>query len=231
MNDSYSEKILEFKNVSTGYQDRSVLKDISFSILKGEFVYMIGRTGAGKSSLLKMIYADLLPDKGGLMVGDYDITKLKNKEIPFLRRKIGIVFQDFQLLPDRDIYENIRFAMRATGWTDKNKINNKISELLARVGLSDKLHSRPHQRSGGEQQRVSIARALINDPILLLADEPTGNLDPEATDMIMEILFRINLAGTSVIMATHEHDLIRRYPARTLECKNGGLIDHKMNFQ
>jgi cell division transport system ATP-binding protein len=218
MNDSYSEKILEFKNVSTGYQDRSVLKDISFSILKGEFVYMIGRTGAGKSSLLKMIYADLLPDKGGLTVGDYDITKLKNKEIPFLRRKIGIVFQDFQLLPDRDIYEN-------------NKINNKINELMARVGLSDKLHSRPHQLSGGEQQRVSIARALINDPILLLADEPTGNLDPEATDMIMEILFRINLAGTSVIMATHEHDLIRRYPARTLECKNGGVIDHKMNFQ
>lgn len=231
MSDSYSEKILEFKNVSTGYQQRSVLKDISFSILKGEFVYMIGRTGAGKSSLLKMIYADLLPDKGALMVGDYDIVKLKNKDIPFLRRKIGIVFQDFQLLPDRDIDENIRFAMRATGWTDKNKINNKITELLARVGLSDKLHSRPHQLSGGEQQRVSIARALINDPILLLADEPTGNLDPEATDMIMEILFRINLAGTSVIMATHEHDLIRRYPARTLECKDGGLIDHKMTFE
>ncbi len=231
MNDSYSEKILEFKNVSTGYQNRSILQNVDFSILKGEFVYMIGRTGAGKSSLLKMIYADLLPDAGSLMVGDYDIVKLKNKEIPFLRRKIGIVFQDFQLLPDRDIYENIRFAMRATGWTDNNKINNKISELLARVGLSEKLHSRPHQLSGGEQQRVSIARALINDPILLLADEPTGNLDPEATDMIMEILFRINLAGTSIIMATHEHDLIRRYPARTLECRAGGVFDHKMNFQ
>jgi cell division transport system ATP-binding protein len=231
MSESYTEKILEFKQVSTGYQDRVVLKDVNFSILKGEFVYMIGRTGAGKSSLLKMIYADLLPDKGTLMVGDYEITRLKNKEIPFLRRKIGIVFQDFQLLPDRSIYENIRFAMRATGWTDKNKINNKINELLAKVGLSEKLSSRPHQLSGGEQQRVSIARALINDPILLLADEPTGNLDPEATDMIMEILFRINLAGTSVIMATHEHDLIRRYPARTLECKSGHVIDHKMTFQ
>jgi cell division transport system ATP-binding protein len=231
MSESYTEKILEFKQVSTGYQDRVVLKDVNFSILKGEFVYMIGRTGAGKSSLLKMIYADLLPDKGTLMVGDYEITRLKNKEIPFLRRKIGIVFQDFQLLPDRSIYENIRFAMRATGWTDKNKINNKINELLAKVGLSEKLSSRPHQLSGGEQQRVSIARALINDPILLLADEPTGNLDPEATDMIMEILFRINLAGTSVIMATHEHDLIRRYPARTLECKSGQVIDHKMTFQ
>ncbi len=231
MNDSYSEKILEFRDVATGYQDRSILQNVNFNILKGEFVYMIGRTGAGKSSLLKMIYADLLPAIGTLMVGDYEITKIKNKEIPFLRRKIGIVFQDFQLLPDRSIYENIRFAMRATGWSDKNKINNKINELLAKVGLSDKLNSRPHQLSGGEQQRVSIARALINDPILLLADEPTGNLDPEATDMIMEILFRINLAGTSVIMATHEHDLIRRYPARTLECREGKVIDHKMNFE
>ncbi|HEX2900469.1 MAG TPA: ATP-binding cassette domain-containing protein, partial [Bacteroidia bacterium] len=196
-----------------------------------EFVYMIGKTGAGKSSILKMIYADLLPAAGSLTVGEYDIAKLKNRDIPYLRRKIGIVFQDFQLLPDRDIYENIRFAMRATGWTDKTKINNRISELLAKVGLSGKLHSRPHQLSGGEQQRVSIARALINDPLLLLADEPTGNLDPEATDMIMEILFRINLAGTSVIMATHEHDLIRRYPARTLECRDGSVFDHKMNFQ
>lgn len=231
MNDSYSEKILEFKDVSSGYSERTVLQNVNFSILKGEFVYMIGRTGAGKSSILKMIYADLLPAKGQLTVGDYNITKLKNREIPFLRRKIGIVFQDFQLLPDRDIYENIRFAMRAAGWTDKTKINNRINELLAKVGLSAKLHSRPHQLSGGEQQRVSIARALINDPLLLLADEPTGNLDPEATDMIMEILFRINLAGTSVIMATHEHDLIRRYPARTLECREGSVFDHKMNFQ
>ncbi len=231
MNDSYSEKILEFKDVTSGYHERTVLQHVNFSILKGEFVYMIGRTGAGKSSILKMIYADLLPAKGSLTVGEYDISKLKNRDIPYLRRKIGIVFQDFQLLPDRDIYENIRFAMRATGWTDKTKINNRINELLAKVGLSGKLHSRPHQLSGGEQQRVSIARALINDPLLLLADEPTGNLDPEATDMIMEILFRINLAGTSVIMATHEHDLIRRYPARTLECRDGGVFDHKMNFQ
>ncbi|MEY3444055.1 MAG: hypothetical protein RLZZ519_2336 [Bacteroidota bacterium] len=231
MNDSYSEKILEFRDVSTGYSERTVLQNVNFNILKGEFVYMIGRTGAGKSSILKMIYADLLPAKGALTVGEYDITKIKNRDIPYLRRKIGIVFQDFQLLPDRDIYENIRFAMRATGWTDKTKINNRINELLAKVGLSGKLHSRPHQLSGGEQQRVSIARALINDPLLLLADEPTGNLDPEATDMIMEILFRINLAGTSVIMATHEHDLIRRYPARTLECRDGSVFDHKMNFQ
>jgi cell division transport system ATP-binding protein len=231
MNENYAEKILEFKDVSSSYSSRSVLQNVNFSIDKGEFVYMIGRTGAGKSSILKMIYADLKPTSGSLFVGDYDLTKLKKRDVPYLRRKIGIVFQDFQLLPDRDIQENIRFAMRATGWTDKHKINNKISELIAKVGLSEKMHSLPHQLSGGEQQRVSIARALINDPILMLADEPTGNLDPEATDMIMEILFRINLAGTSVIMATHEHDLIRRYPARTLECKDGSVFDHKMNFE
>lgn len=231
MNEIYSEKILEFKHISSAYASRNVLDDVNFSIDKGEFVYMIGKTGAGKSSILKMIYADLKPSGGELMVGDHDLTKIKKRQIPFLRRKIGIVFQDFQLLPDRDIYENIRFAMRATGWTDKNKITNKISELMAKVDLSAKLHSLPHQLSGGEQQRVSIARALINDPILMLADEPTGNLDPDATDMIMEILFRINLAGTSVIMATHEHDLIRRYPARTLECIGGGVVDHKMTFE
>ncbi|MFM2377324.1 MAG: hypothetical protein RLZZ165_2421 [Bacteroidota bacterium] len=231
MKDSYSEKILEFRGVSTGYGERSVLQNVNFNILKGEFVYMIGRTGAGKSSILKMIYADLLPAAGSLTVGGYDVTQLKHRDIPFLRRKIGIVFQDFQLLPDRDVSENIRFAMRATGWTDKTKINNRIHELVARVGLSAKLHSRPHQLSGGEQQRVSIARALVNDPLLLLADEPTGNLDPEATGMIMDILFRINLSGTSVIMATHEHDLIRQYPARTLECRDGSVFDLKMNFQ
>ncbi|HHG83174.1 MAG TPA: ATP-binding cassette domain-containing protein, partial [Bacteroidetes bacterium] len=144
--------------------------------------------------------------------------------------RLGIVFQDFQLLPDRSILENLRFAMRATGWKDKNKMKNSAMELLAKVGLSAKLNSMPHQLSGGEQQRVSIARALINDPILLLADEPTGNLDPQATDMIMEILFRINLAGTSVIMATHEYELIRKYPARTLECKNGEILDHQFEF-
>lgn len=231
MIETETEKIIEFSGVSSRYSDRSVLQDVNFSILKGEFVYLIGKTGAGKSSLLKMIYADLKPETGILRVGGYDIPKIKNKDVPYLRRKIGIVFQDFQLLPDRDVHDNILFAMRATGWTDKTKIKNRMQELLARVGLSNKLHSFPHQLSGGEQQRVTIARALVNDPLLLLADEPTGNLDPDATDMIMEILFRINLAGTAVIMATHEHDLIRRYPARTLEVKDGGVHDLKMNFQ
>lgn len=210
--------------------NHNVLSGVNFSMGKGEFVYLIGATGAGKSSILKMIYADLLPRVGNLRVGEYDINSIKKKQIPFLRRRLGIVFQDFQLLPDRNVFDNILFAMKATGWKERTRMKNKINELLGKVGLSAKIHSMPHQLSGGEQQRVTIARALINDPILLLADEPTGNLDPVATDMIMEILFRINLAGTSVIMATHEHELIRKYPARTLECRDGGIIDHKMGF-
>jgi cell division transport system ATP-binding protein len=230
MIEDYQRNTIEFKNVGTGYLQSSVLENVNFTIGKGEFVYLIGKTGAGKSSILKMVYADLKPRSGQLIVGDYDIATIKKREVPLLRRKLGIVFQDFQLLPDRDVVQNILFAMRATGWKDKAKMKAKVSELMMRVGLASKLHSMPHQLSGGEQQRVSIARALINDPILLLADEPTGNLDPEATDMVMEILFRINLAGTSVIMATHEHDLIRRYPARTLECRDQTIVDHRMNF-
>jgi cell division transport system ATP-binding protein len=230
MIEDYQRNTIEFKNVGTGYLQSSVLENVNFTIGKGEFVYLIGKTGAGKSSILKMVYADLKPRSGQLIVGDYDIATIKKREVPLLRRKLGIVFQDFQLLPDRDVVQNILFAMRATGWKDKAKMKAKVSDLMMRVGLASKLHSMPHQLSGGEQQRVSIARALINDPILLLADEPTGNLDPEATDMVMEILFRINLAGTSVIMATHEHELIRRYPARTLECRDHTIFDHKLNF-
>lgn len=230
MVEAYEEKILHFQDVGTGYMNHNVLSGVNFSMGKGEFVYLIGATGAGKSSILKMIYADLLPRVGNLRVGEYDINSIKKKQIPFLRRRLGIVFQDFQLLPDRNVFDNILFAMKATGWKERTRMKNKINELLGKVGLSAKIHSMPHQLSGGEQQRVTIARALINDPILLLADEPTGNLDPVATDMIMEILFRINLAGTSVIMATHEHELIRKYPARTLECRDGGIIDHKMGF-
>ncbi|MEM7036986.1 MAG: ATP-binding cassette domain-containing protein [Bacteroidota bacterium] len=230
MNEDYTKKILQFQDVISGYRDTNVLRGVNFSMGKGEFVYLIGKTGAGKSSILKLIYADLKPKSGTVLVGDHDIGTIKSKDVPFLRRRLGIVFQDFQLLPDRNVFDNIRFAMRATGWKDKKRMKTRGTELLAKVGLSAKMQSMPHQLSGGEQQRVTIARALINDPIILLADEPTGNLDPDATDMIMEILFRINLAGTSVIMATHEHELIRKYPARTLECRDGLLIDHKMDF-
>lgn len=228
MTEFQEENVIEFDEVHCGYGSQPVLQGVSFPIKKGEFVYLIGRTGAGKSSILKLIYGDLSPNQGEVKVGKYQIGKIKNKEIPYLRRSLGIVFQDFQLLPDRNVFENIRFAMRATGWKDKVKMKNKVSELLVRVGLSNKLQSLPHQLSGGEKQRVAIARALINDPILLLADEPTGNLDPEATQNVMEILFKINLSGTSVLMATHEHNLIRTYPARTLECVEGKIKDHTL---
>lgn len=230
MSEDYDIPILNFQNVSTGYRNFNILHDVNFSMGKGEFVYLVGKTGAGKSSILKLTYAELKPNLGSVQVGDYNIGKIKKRQVPHLRRKLGIVFQDFQLLPDRNIYENIRFALRATGWKDRKRIKERISDVMVKVGLGSKLKHMPHQLSGGEQQRVAIARALINDPILLLADEPTGNLDPEATENIMEILFRINLAGTSVLMATHEHDLIYRYTARTLECREGALIDHKLNF-
>lgn len=226
----HPDKVIDFQHVSSGYADRTVLQDVNFSIQKGEFVYLVGRTGAGKSSILKQIYGEMKPKAGKLIVSGYDVGAMKKREVPYLRRKLGIVFQDFQLLPDRDVYENIKFALRATGWTDKNRIKHKVTEVLVRVGLGAKLKSMPHQLSGGEQQRVAIARALINDPMLLLADEPTGNLDPDATENIMEILFRINLSGTAVLMATHEHELIEKYPARTLECKEGAVLDHKMGF-
>ena len=223
-------QVVTFSGVSAGYADRNVLNDVEFNIGKSEFVYLVGKTGAGKSTILKLLYADVRPNLGSVNVGGYEIGKIAKDQVPLLRRKLGIVFQDYQLLPDRNVFENIRFAMRATGWTDKNRMATRISELLVRVGLAGKAKSMPHQLSGGEQQRVTIARALINDPILLVADEPTGNLDPEATQNIMEILFTINLAGTAVLMATHEHELISRYPARTLECKGGGIIDHKLTF-
>lgn len=224
------EQVVQFNQVSAAYDQKIMLQQVTFGIGKGEFVYLIGKTGAGKSSILKMIYADLLPASGMVNVAGFDIGSINRKKIPDLRRKLGIVFQDFQLLPDRNVMDNIRFAMKATGWKDKQKMNNKITELLVRVGLSSKGKSMPHQLSGGEQQRVAIARAMINDPIIMIADEPTGNLDPEATRNIMEILFQINIAGTAILMATHEHDLLRQYPARTLECADGGLIDHKMSF-
>jgi cell division transport system ATP-binding protein len=224
------ENIVEFHQVRTGFGKQILLDKASFTVAKGEFCYLVGKTGAGKSSILKLIYADLKPMSGKVVVAGYDTVKMKTREVPFLRRKLGIVFQDFQLLPDRSVYENIRFALRATGWKDSNRIKNRATEVLVRVGLGHKLQSIPHQLSGGEQQRVSIARALINDPQIMLADEPSGNLDPEATEKIMEILFSINLAGTAVLMATHEHGIIARYPARTLECVGGNIVDHKLEF-
>lgn len=200
--------------------DRLVLEDVNFSIQKGEFVYLIGRTGSGKSSLLKTLYADLPLNKGSVQVAGYELNSIRRGDVPFLRRKLGIVFQDFQLFMDRNITQNLEFVLRATGWTDSMKMKTRIAEVLIRVGLSGSLQKMPHQLSGGEQQRVVIARALLNEPEILLADEPTGNLDPEVSEEIMRLFLQINKSGMAVLMATHDFDLIRKFPARVLRCDN-----------
>lgn len=225
MTDLSRPDIITFKNLKICYGERVVLDEVNFQLMRGEFTYLIGRTGSGKSSLLRVLYADLKPAQGTALVGKYDLRTIKSKEVPFLRRSLGIVFQDFQLLPDRSIGENLSFVMKATGWNDAKKIKQRIADSLMMVGLSNKTNLKPHELSGGEQQRTAIARALVNDPILLVADEPTGNLDPEVTGNIMDILFKINLSGTAVLMATHEHTLIEKYPARVIECKDGRLIE------
>ncbi len=215
--------VAEFQNVHKSYQDRKVLEGATFSLEKGKFYYLVGRTGAGKSTVLKLAYADIKPDKGTVQVAGFDIGKISSKEIPFLRRKLGIVFQDFQLLGDRTIEQNLRFALQATGWKDKKKIMQRITKVLMQVGLTAKQKAYPHQLSGGEQQRAVIARALLNNPVMLIADEPTGNLDPEASDNIMELLFDINREGTTVFMATHEYELIKNFPAEIFRIKEGEI--------
>lgn len=213
--------VIELSNVSIFQKNILVLAQVSLSVDKGEFVYLIGKTGTGKSSLLKVLYADLPVAEGHVQVAGFDIPGLKRKEVPKLRRKLGIVFQDFQLLTDRSINENLLFVMKATGWKDKNAMEKRLQDVLSKVGLGTKGFKMPHQLSGGEQQRVAIARALINDPEIILADEPTGNLDPETSEGIMDLLFDISHSGRAVLMATHNYSLIRKYPSRTLKCENG----------
>ncbi|MBW3468616.1 cell division ATP-binding protein FtsE [Arthrospiribacter ruber] len=205
----------------------AILQNVEFTIDQDEFVFLIGRTGSGKSSLLKTLYADLPLKMGEAEIVGFNLQKIKTKEIPFLRRKLGIVFQDFQLFPDRSVAENLFFVMKATGWKDKSKMNNRMIEVLLRVGLADASTKMPHQLSGGEQQRVVIARALINQPSILLADEPTGNLDPDVADGIFRLFQEINKEGTAILMATHNHDLLRKYPYRVLKCEKGKLLDSK----
>lgn len=208
------------------YQDtKLVLGDVSFDIRKGEFVYLIGRTGSGKSSLLKTLYADLWLQQGKGVVAGFTLERLKPKDVPYLRRKIGIVFQDFQLFSDRNVEENLKFVLRATGWTDKAKMTNRISEVLMQVGLGTAHKRMPHQLSGGEQQRIVIARAMLNEPLILVADEPTGNLDPGVSDQIMAVFKQINNAGTAILMATHNYDLLHKFPGRTLRCQEGQVIE------
>jgi len=206
-----------------------VLSDVTFSVEQHEFVFLIGRTGSGKSSLLKTLYADL-PLKSGLSeVVGYSLSEIKSKEVPFLRRKIGIIFQDFQLFTDRSVHENLAFVLKATGWKDPILIKERIGEVLLQVGLLEALTKMPHQLSGGEQQRVVIARSLLNNPSILLADEPTGNLDPDVADGIFKLFQDINKKGTAILMATHNHELLRKYPYRVLKCEKGKLLDSTMD--
>jgi len=216
--------IIELVNATIYQRENPVLSEVTFSINKGEFVYLIGKTGSGKSSLLKTLYAELPTDEGIVKVAGFDLTDISRKEIPYLRRKLGIVFQDFQLLDDRNVEANLDFVLRATGWYDEEQISNRIDEVLEKVGLRDKRQSMPYNLSGGERQAVAIARALLNDPDIILADEPTGNLDPETTLDVLKMLRKISESGTAVLMATHNYGLIQKYPGRILKCENRRVI-------
>jgi len=219
--------VIELHSVTVGFNGTTILDDVNFSLDVGEFCYVIGKTGAGKSSFLKLLYRDVLPNKGVVQVADYNVSTLSDKKVPFLRRRLGIVFQDFQLLPDRDVYENVAFALRVTG-QKKSYIKKRVLEVLGLVGLSHKRKAMPDDLSGGEQQRVVIARALANEPRILLADEPTGNLDPDVSAEIMELLKTINNRGMSVLMVTHDYDVVRRFPFRTVQIRDGKLEDIKV---
>jgi cell division transport system ATP-binding protein len=217
--------IIHVSKVSIHQGKLLVLRDLSFSVHPGEFVYVVGKTGSGKSSLLKMLYGDVPLADGKATVVNFDLNALKNKEVPQLRRKIGIVFQDFQLLADRSVDENLRFVLQATGWKGKSKMDYRIAEVLDWVGLKSKGFKFPWELSGGEQQRIVLARALLNEPQLILADEPTGNLDPETSLDILKLMRSISDAGTAILMATHEHDFLSSYPARTLRVKDGYVYE------
>lgn len=220
-----TDPVLRVKEASIFQDQNTVLSNISFEMEKGEFVFIIGRTGSGKSSLLKTLYADLPLRLGDISIAGFTIREMKSSQVPLLRRKVGIIFQDFQLLADRTVSENLLFVMKATGWKDNAKMKNRLAEVLMQVGLGAVEKKFPHQLSGGEQQRVVIARALINEPAILVADEPTGNLDPEVSHGILKVFQQINKSGTAILMATHSYGLIKKFPARILKCEEGKLFD------
>ena len=213
-----SNTVLYLKDASIYQRETLILSEVNIEISKGDFVYLIGKTGTGKSSFMKTLYADLPLSEGEGSIVDYDLRTLKEKDIPFLRRKLGVVFQDFKLLNDRNVNENLRFVLKATGWKDHASMDKKIEEVLTKVGMSTKGFKNPYQLSGGEQQRIAIARALLNDPELILADEPTGNLDPQTSVEIMEVLQNISKNGKTILMATHDYALLLKYPSKTLKC-------------
>jgi cell division transport system ATP-binding protein len=213
--------VIKLEGIDVYQQKHLVLSNVNLQINPGEFVFLIGQTGSGKSSLLKIIYGDLHISNGNGLVAGFDLKKLSEKEIPFLRRKLGIVFQDFQLLTDRSIEQNLEFVMKATGWKDQKLISERLLDVLEKVGLRSKVKKMPHELSGGEQQRVVIARALLNDPELILADEPTGNLDPETSEEIVTLLKQISQSGTAVLMASHDYHIIRTFPSRIIKCEAG----------
>lgn len=215
--------MLIFNHVDFSYPNQPVFQDLNLQIDQGEFVYLIGKSGIGKTTLLQMIYMDILPQSGYVQVGEYSSESIKPKDLPYLRRKIGIVFQDFQLLHDRNVYDNLSFVLSVTGSSKKNN-KKKIINALSEVGLSHKQNNMPYELSGGEKQRVAIARAIINEPFLVLADEPTGNLDPDTADEILEILKKINARGTSVILATHNYDLVRKHNAKIIRLEGGKAV-------
>jgi cell division transport system ATP-binding protein len=220
-----SQPVLYLKNVTIAQEGKIILSNVNLEVNHGEFIYIIGKTGSGKSSFMKALYADLPLAEGEGRIVDFDLVTLKEIEIPYLRRKIGFVFQDFKLLPDRTVKDNLLFVLKATGWKDNAKIQNKIDEVLDKVGMKAYADKMPHQLSGGEQQRVAIARALLNNPEFILADEPTGNLDPQTSIEVLEVLRKINLTGKTVIMATHDYALLMKFPSKTLKCEDAKLFE------
>jgi cell division transport system ATP-binding protein len=229
------DSVISFKDAAIYQDDYLVLSNVDIEINKHEFVYLIGKVGSGKTSLIKTINAELPLKEGSAMVAGVNLKTIQRKNIPFLRRKLGIVFQDFQLLTDRSVFDNLRFVLGATGWKVKKEIEERIEEVLKKVDLEFKGYKMPHQLSGGEQQRVVIARALLNDPEVILADEPTGNLDPDTSDSIMKILFEIQESGRAIVMATHNYNIMKKYPARTFKCEEGKLSEisnnEEINFE
>lgn len=217
--------IIEYKNVEIMRKELIVLKNVDFTLKEGEFTYLIGKVGSGKSSLLKTMYAEIPVTEGEARIFDYDLVSIKRKDVPMLRRRIGIVFQDFQLLTDRSVYDNLQFVLKATGWKSKAEIDDRINEVLNEVGMNTKSYKMPHELSGGEQQRIAIARALLNKPSLVLADEPTGNLDNNTGHQIMQLLHNISKEGTAVIMATHNLQLTDDFPARIVRCENKNVSE------